>query len=191
MTLRSFFSKINSDLSRTRPSRWRSSAHQGSSPKASSLVQRSLSKDKDLSSFNISASGGKEHQPLERSLSSGSDGATPLDDGLPSRAEFSSPFRRSCPENYLPHSDEPRKRSGRSLDGERHPPIDDALSSTTTRAGSHRSLGSSDPAPSRYAALEDALDLETFGGALARSERYKAVEGMLHFLDAQAEHRCA
>ena len=190
MTILSFFSKPNGVLSRTRSFLWRSSAHQGSSAKASSLPQRSPSKDNDLSDF-ISVSRGKEYQPLERSLSSGGDGAIPLDEWLPSRANFSSPFRLSSPANHLPPSDEPRKRSARSLDGGRYPPIDAALSSTTTRAGSHRSLGSSDPAPSRYAALEDALDLETFGGALARSERYKAVEGMLHFLDAQAEHRCA
>ena len=190
MTLLSFFNKTNGVLSRTSPSRLRSSVHQGSSSKASSRAQRSPSKDKDLSYCNISVSCDKEHQPLERSLSSGSEGATPLDEWLSSRAKLSSPCRRSCPV-HLPHSNEPRKRSGRSLDGGRYPLVDGALSSTTTRAPSHRSLGSSDPAPSRYAALEDALDLETFGGALARSERYKAVEGMLHFLDAQAEHRCA
>ena len=42
----------------------------------------------------------------------------------------------------------------------------------------------------RYTAVKGtAVEEESFGVALARSERYKAVEGMLFFLDAQAEHR--
>jgi hypothetical protein len=96
----------------------------------------------------------------------------------PRRFSTPSSKRHSCPGNHLPHSDDPRK-AGRSVDGGRSPPIEDArfLSAATT-------LASSDPAPSRYAALEAALDFFD-----ARSERYNAVHEMLHFLDAQAERR--
>jgi len=57
--------------------------------------------------------------------------------------------------------------------------MDDArlLPAATTRA-------SSDPASSRYAALEAALDFFD-----ARAERYNAVQDMLHFLDSQAVRR--
>ena len=213
MTLLSFFNKTNDVLSRSVPSALRSSARQGSSSKASFLAKRSPEINKDLSYANTSFA--NEHQPLERALSSGSDGATPLDEWL----STPSSSRCSCPEKYLPHSDE---RSGRSVDDAPiFPTIDDALSSTTPLAHSHRPRGSSEPASSRYAALEIALDLldinarserETLQGPkeVAQgkrhtqtesksefiagprlTERYTAVEGMLQFLDAQAEHRCA
>ena len=205
MTFLSFFNKATDVLSRSIPSTSRSSARQGSSCKASSRAQRSSEINKDLSCHNTSVA--DEHQPLEQALSSRSDGATTFDEWLSSRATPSS-FRRACPETHVAHSNE---RSGRSVDGGRPSP-------TTPRAPSR---ASSEPAPSRYAALEVALDLFDLNARFERetllrprevaqcqrqtqaeskpelisgprpTERYKAVEGMLLFLDAQAEHRCA
>ena len=154
-------------LSHMRPAIW--PARQDPSPKDSSLAQRSPSNE------NHSHCRRQEHNELYN--------VTP-------HHVTPSSSRRSCSENGLPHSDDPRQRSGRSIDNGCFPPIDRALSFATTHAPSHCSLGSSDPSSSstRYAELEVALDLFDTSRS-ARTRRYSAVEGMLHFLDAQAELR--
>ena len=159
--------KTNGILSHMRPSIW--PARQDSSLKTSSLAQRPPNE-------NDSYCRRQEHNEWRSNV-------TP-------RHVAPSSTRRSCPENRVPHSDDPRQPSGRSIDNGRFPAIDDALSFAMKPATSHRSLGSSDSSssPTRYAELEVALDL--FDTARSeRTQRYNAVEGMLHFLDAQAELR--
>ncbi|KAJ1466655.1 hypothetical protein T484DRAFT_3632864, partial [Baffinella frigidus] len=70
------------------------------------------------------------------------------------------------------------------------PPV--FLSSSSRDASQGSCLfGNSNPSSrsSRYAALETALALDLFNSP--PSQRYSAVEGMLLFLDAQAEHRAS
>ena len=106
----------------------------------------------------------------------------------PCRHFTPSPNRSSCPENHLPRCDDP----GSSLAG---PSTAGAPLPSTMREPSlgTRLLVSSDSASSRHAAILVALDF--FGNARVnsppppRQERYKAVQEMLLFLDAQAEHR--
>ncbi|KAJ1466657.1 hypothetical protein T484DRAFT_2027636 [Baffinella frigidus] len=167
MTLLAYFCNKTSGVSRMRSPVSRSSARQGSSPKTSSSVQRCPSNDADLSSDLSNAN------------------------TMVSRSSSVSNSNNSNPRSLGAASPDPAG-SKQELAASSSPPIFRSPSSARDSSQGSRSLGSSDPSSSRssrYAALEVALALDLFDNA--RSERYNAVEGMLHFLDAQAEHRAS
>ena len=201
MPLLSFLcSKTNGVLSRLRPSGSSFSARRDSSPNASSFFKRTPSNDTDLSCANTGPSNDPDisyaNILADSSITSNGDtdylstsnmrdnwsqvAASPDPAGSVQELATPASSRATCP---LRASRASRCTEWSTDVTPRRRPTEDSLflSSSSTRRESH-SLGSSDP---RYAALEVALDL--FDNA--RSERYKAVEGMLHFLDAEAEHR--
>jgi len=177
--------KTNGVLSHMRPSIWpaRQDTSQKASPPSNENDPRQRSGRSDENDAHCRR---QEHNVTPRHDTPSSSSKSTCDQVDPGLRSSSS--RRSCPENRLPHSDEPLQRSGRCTDNGRFHPIDDALSFATTHAPS-RSLGSSTPpASTRYAELSLALDL--FDTARSeRTRRYSAVEGMLHLLEAEAEER--